>query len=296
MRFRFVAAESAQHPVSLLCRLVGVSRQGFYQWRDRPESRRSRRDGQLKQVILTAFEHSWRTYGVPRMHAELRDQGIHVAKKRVARLMAELGLEGVSRRRGRRRTTIQAEATKAAPDLLERRFTAQRPDQVWVADITYIPTHEGWLFLAVVVDLCSRRVVGWSMRNDLHAHLVVDAVSMAIARRKPPVGVVHHSDRGSQYTSLAFGVTLRDSGLVASMGSRGDAYDNALAESFMSTIKTELINQRTWKTRDQARLAVFHYIESFYNPLRRHSSLAMQSPIEYEKLINHHDTEAAPAA
>ena len=296
MRFRFVAAESAQHSVSLLCRLVGVSRQGFYQWRDRPESRRSRQDQQLKQLIGAAFAQSWRTYGVPRMHAELRDQGIHVAKKRVARLMGELGIQGVSRRRGRRGTTVATAAAKAAPDLLQRHFTATRPDQVWVADITYIPTHQGWLFLAAVVDLCSRRVVGWSMRNDLHADLVVDAVSMAIARRNPPAGVVHHSDRGSQYTSLAFGTTLRDSGLVASMGSRGDAYDNALAESFMSTIKTELINQRTWKTQDQARLAVFQYIETFYNPLRRHSSLGMHSPIQYEKLVNHHDTEAAPAA
>jgi putative transposase len=209
--------------------------------------------------------------------------------------MAELGIQGVSRRRAGRSTTVAAQAAKAAPDLLGRRFTATRPDRVWVADITYIPTHEGWLFLAAVVDLCSRRVVGWSMRNDLHADLVVDAVSMAIARRNPPAGVVHHSDRGSQYTSLAFGTTLRDSGLVASMGSRGDAYDNALAESFMSTIKTELIKRRTWKTQDQARLAVFQYIETFYNPLRRHSSLDMHSPNQYEKLLNH-DTEAAPAA
>jgi putative transposase len=246
-------------------------------------------------LIADAHEKSWRTYGVPRMHAELRDHGVRVSRKRVARLMRELGIEGVSRRRGRKRTTIQAEAAKAAPDLLERRFHAERPDQVWVADITYIPTHEGWLFLAAVVDLCSRKVVGWSMRPDLQADLVVDAVSMAIARRKPAAGVVHHSDRGSQYTSLAFGTTLRDSGLVASMGSRGDAYDNALTESFMSTIKTELINTQTWKTRDQARLAVFRYIESFYNPLRRHSALSTRSPDEYEKLTtNQH--EAASAA
>jgi putative transposase len=210
--------------------------------------------------------------------------------------MRELGIEGVSRRRGRKRTTVAAEASKAAPDLLERRFCAERPDQVWVADITYIPTHEGWLFLAAVVDLCSRRVVGWSMRPDLQADLVVDAVSMAIARRKPVAGVVHHSDRGSQYASLAFGTTLRDCGRVASMGSRGDAYDNALPRASMSTIKTELINTQTWRTRDQARLAVFRYIESFYNPLRRHSSLGMHSPDEYEKLINQQQSQAASAA
>lgn len=296
MRFRFVAAERAQHDVSRLCIMVGVTRQGFYAWRQRDPSLRSRQDQQLKDLIMAAYEKSWRTYGVPRMHAELCDQDVHVAKKRVARLMREIGIEGVSRRRSRKRTTVQAEAAKAAPDLLERRFSAERPDQVWVADITYIPTHEGWLFLAAVVDLCSRRVVGWSMRGNLDADLVVDAVSMAIARRKPGAGVVHHSDRGSQYTSLAFGTALRDSGLVASMGSRGDAFDNALAESFMSTIKTELVKQQTWKTHDQARLAVFRYIESFYNPLRRHSSLGMQSPDEYEKLINQQQSEAASAA
>jgi putative transposase len=295
MTFRAVAALKAQHPVSRLCDVLGVTRQGFYAWLSRDLSQRRVHDLQLKELILDAYEQSWRTYGAPRMHAELRDRGLRIGKKRVARLMRELGIEGVSRRRGRTRTTIQAEAAKAAPDLLERRFYAERPDQVWVADITYIPTHEGWLFLAAVVDLCSRKVVGWSMRTDLHADLVVDAVSMAVARRKPPAGVVHHSDRGSQYTSLAFGTTLRDSGLVASMGSRGDAYDNALAESFISTIKMELVDRQTWKTRDQARLAVFRYIETFYNPLRRHSALEMRSPNEYERIITT-ETKAATAA
>lgn len=295
MRFRFVAAEKAQHKVSRLCSVVGVTRQGYDKWRKRAPSRRQVEDEKLKRLIGAAYEKSWRTYGVPRMHAELCDQGVHVGRKRIARLMRELGIEGVSRRRAKKRTTVQAEAAKAAPDLLERQFQADRPDQVWVADITYIPTYEGWLFLAAVVDLCSRRVVGWSMRPDLHADLVIDAVSMAISRRKPPAGVVHHSDRGSQYASLAFGTTLRDSGLVASMGSRGDAFDNALAESFMSTIKAELINPQTWKTRDQARLAVFRYIETFYNPLRRHSALGMHSPDEYEKIITN-QTKAATAA
>jgi putative transposase len=295
MTFRVIAALKAQHTVSRLCSVLGVTRQGFYAWLGRSPSARRAQDQQLKEMILDSYEKSWRTYGTPRMHAELSDHGVGISRKRVARLMRELGIEGVSRRRGRKRTTVQAEAAKAAPDLLERRFHAERPDQVWVADITYVPTHEGWLFLAAVIDLCSRRCVGWSMRADLEADLVVDAVSMAIARRKPPAGVVHHSDRGSQYTSLAFGTTLRDSGLVASMGSRGDAYDNALAESFMSTIKTELVKQQTWKTRDQARLAVFRYIETFYNPLRRHSALDMHSPDQYEKLINDHQ-EAASAA
>ena len=185
MRFRFVAAERAQHTVSRLCSVLGVTRQGFYAWRHRELSARRVWDQQIKELILAAYERSWRTYGVPRMHAELSDHGIRISRKRVARLMRELGIEGVSRRRGRKRTTIQAEAARSAPDLLERRFHAERPDQMWVADITYIPTHEGWLFLAAVVDLCSRRVVGWSMRADLEADLVVDAVSMAIARRSP---------------------------------------------------------------------------------------------------------------
>jgi putative transposase len=295
MTFRAVAALKARHRVSRLCSVLGVSRQGFDQWQRRAPSRRHVQDQHLKRLIVDAHEKSWRTYGAPRIHAELRDLGIRVAKKRVARLMRELGIEGVSRRRLGKRTTVQAEAAKAAPDLLERRFCAERPDQVWVADITYIPTHEGWLFLAAVVDLCSRRCVGWSMRNDLHADLVIDAVSMAITRRRPAAGLVHHSDRGSQYTSLAFGTTLRDSGLVASMGSRGDAYDNALAESFISTIKMELIDRQSWKTKDQARLAVFRYIETFYNPLRRHSALGMRSPDEYEKMTSN-QPEAASAA
>jgi putative transposase len=285
----------AQHPVSRLCDALGVTRQGFHAWLTRDPSPRRVQDEHLKAAIMAAYEQSWRTYGAPRMHAELADRGLQIGKKRVARLMRELGIEGVSRRRGRTRTTVQAEAAKAAPDLLERRFCAERPDQVWVPDITYIPTHQGWLFLAAVIDVCSRRVVGWSMRPDLKSDLVVDAVAMAVARRKPPAGVVHHSDRGSQYTSLAFGTTLRDSGLVASMGSRGDAYDNALAESFMSTIKTELVNRETWKTHDQARLAVFRYIETFYNPLRRHSALGIRSPDEYEQMITTRSAAATAA-
>jgi putative transposase len=170
-----------------------------------------------------------------------------------------------------------------APDLVKRRFHAERPDELWLADITYVPTWEGWLFLSVVMDVCTRRIVGWSMRDDLHADLVVDALGMAVTRRQPANGVIHHSDRGSQYASLAFGTTLRESGLLASMGSRGDPFDNAMCESVVSTIKEELTKRRSWKTRDQARRAVFDYIETFYNPRRRHSALGYLPPDEYEQ-------------
>ena len=218
---------------------------------------------------------------------------MHVGRKRVARLMRELGIVGVSRR-GRRRVLRSAAETAAAPDLVRRRFTATARDELWVADITYIPTWEGWLFLAAIMDICTKRIVGWSMRDDLKADLVVDALGMAVTMRRPETGLTHHSDRGGQYRSLALGRTLRDSGIMASMGSRGDAYDYAAAESFMATIKTELVHRQRFKTRDAARLAVFRYIEGFYNPHRRHSALGYLSPVEYEKMLD--DREACVAS
>jgi putative transposase len=291
MTFRLIEAEKAQHPVSLLCSVLGVTRAGYYAWRQRGPSRRALDDAELASLIGRVFVDSLETYGAPRVHAELREaHGIRVGRKRVARLMRQLELEGVSRRGKQRRTTIADPAAAPAPDLVGRRFKAARPNELWLADITYLPTREGWLFLAVVLDAFSRRIVGWSMRDDLKTELVVDALAMAVTRRKPPVGVVHHSDRGSQHTSLAFGTTLRESGLVASMGRRGDAYDNAACESFISTIKNELIKRRSWASRDQARLAVFSYIETFYNPRRRHSALGYHSPIEHENM-----TQEAPA-
>ena len=291
MKVRFVEAERAQHPVSLLCTAAGITPAGYYAARRRPESQRVRRDHELCGLIATAHTRSRRTYGAPRIHADLAAAGVQVAKKRVARLMRQHGLAGVSRR-GTRRTTIRDQAAAPAPDRVQRRFTANGPNQLWVADITYIPTLEGWLFLAVVMDAWSRRIVGWSMRDDLEAQLVVDAVGMAATRRRPSVGLVHHSDRGSQYASVAFGRTLRDAGILASMGSRGDAYDNAAAESCISTIKNELVHQHRSTTRDQARLAVFDYIEGFYNPHRRHSRLGHKSPTEYE-IINQTAADAA---
>jgi putative transposase len=296
MTFRLIEAEKAQHPVSLLCSVLGVTRAGYYGWRQRGPSRRALADAELASLIRRVFVESLETYGAPRVHAELREaHGIRVGRKRVARLMRQLELEGVSRRGKRRRTTIADPVAAPAPDLVGRRFTASRPNQLWLADITYLPTREGWLFLAVVLDAFSRRIVGWSMRDDLKTELVVDALAMAVTRRQPPVGVVHHSDRGSQYTSLAFGTTLRESGLVASMGRRGDAYDNAACESVISTIKNELIKRKTWTSRDQARLAVFTYIETFYNPRRRHSALGYHSPIEYENMNQETPADAAAA-
>lgn len=295
MTFQLIDQERAHHAVSRLCSVLNVTRQGYWAWKHRPPSRRRVEDERLKPRILEAWNASDRTYGAPRLHAELRlGDGVAVGRKRVARLMREQGIHGVSRRRGRVRTTTPDPKAPPAPDLVKRDFTAEQPDQTWVADITYVPTYEGWLFLAAVMDLYSRKIVGWSMRDDLEAPLVVDAISMAIARRKPKPGLVHHSDRGSQYTSIAMGRTLRDSKIMASMGSRGDPWDNASAESCISTIKNELVKRRTFQTRDQARLALFRYIESFYNPLRRHSSLEMLSPNDYE--ARYWEDNAAAAA
>jgi putative transposase len=283
MTFRLIEAEKAEHSISRLCKVLGVSRVGFCAWRRRPPSARAARDAELERLVAAVFAESRETYGAPRVHAELRARGVRVGKKRIGRLMRRLELEGVSRRGKRRRTTTPDPAAPPAPDLVKRRFAAERPDQLWLADITYLPTYEGWLFLAVVMDVCSRKIVGWAMREDLKAELVVDALGMAVARRRPKPGLVHHSDRGSQYTSLAFGRTLRESGLVASMGRRGDAYDNAPIESVISTIKNELVRRSRFTTRDHARLAVFDYIETFYNPRRLHSALGNRSPDDYER-------------
>lgn len=291
-----IAEEKTRHSVSRLAGALGVSRAGYHAWEKRPVSARKTADEQLKVRISEVHSASFGIYGAPRVHAELANAyGIHVGRKRVARLMRELGIQGVSRR-GKRRVKKSESEMPAAPDLVKRDFTATRPDELWVADITYIPTWEGWLFLAAVVDVFTKRCCGWSMRNDLTADLVVDALGMAVTMRKPQGGTIHHSDRGSQYGSLAFGKTLRESGIIPSMGSKGDPFDNAAAESFMATIKTELIYRNRFKTRDAARLAVFRYIEGFYNPTRRHSSLGYKSPEEYERMLEGTVETAAAAA
>lgn len=287
MKFKLIDEEKSRHPISLIARLLGVTRAGYYAWKTREPSAHSKADEKLKALIKDIHQLSHGIYGAPRIHAELAmSHRIFVSRKRVARLMRQMDIFGVSRRRRAGRLLKAQPETPAAPDLVKRNFSRQAPNQLWVADITYVPTWEGWLFLAAVVDTHTKACVGWSMRDDLKSEIVIDALGMAATRRRPHYGCIHHSDRGSQYRSLAFGRTLRESGVLPSMGSRGDAFDNAAAESFMATIKTELIHRKSFKTRDDARLAVFRYIEGFYNPLRRHSALGYLSPAEYERMLS----------
>ncbi len=294
MRYRLIEAEKAEHRISRLCTVLGVTRQGFYAWRRRGRSLRQLGDDELKKLIVTIYDGSLQTYGAPRVQLDLaEDHDVHVGRKRVARLMRDLGLRGVSRRGKKPRTTVADEKAPPAPDLVERRFHADRPNALWLADITYVETREGYLFLAVVMDMFSRKIVGWSMRDDLKAELVVDALAMAVTRRRPPAGLVHHSDRGSQYTSLAFGKTLRESRLLQSVGRVGHAGDNAACESCISTLKEEWIKRHRYTSRDQARLSIFRYVETFYNPRRRHSSLGGISPDEYERrCLNRQEKES----
>ena len=290
-----IEKEKLHHRVSRLACVLGVSRAGYHAWLKRPKSMRKTSDDALSLRIKEIFEASFMIYGAPRIHQELvQADGINIGKKRVARLMRGLNINGVSRRGKRKPKTTDPSQAPAAPDLVQRNFKAERPNELWVADITYVPTWEGWLFLAAVIDACTKRCCGWSMRDDLKAELVVDALGMAATRMKPEPGLIHHSDRGSQYGSLAFGKTLKDSGIMASMGSRGDAYDNAAAESFMATIKTELINRQSFKSKNEARLVIFHYIEGFYNPVRRHSSIGYKSPAEYERMLTEETNVLVP--
>jgi putative transposase len=283
MTFRLIEQEKAHHAVSLLCRVLGVSRAGYYAWQSRPPSARARADQALTEQIIQIHRRSRGTYGAPRIHAELRlDHGISGGRKRVARLMGSAGLVGCHRRRRGGLTRRDPQAAPA-PDLVGRRFRADEPDRVWTADITYIPTWSGWLYLAVVLDVFSRRVVGWAMAEHLRTELVVDALDMAIWNRRPANGLVHHSDQGCQYTSLAFGRRLQEAGLVASMGTVGDAYDNAVTESFFATLECELLDRTRFATRTQARMAVLDYLEGFYNSHRRHSTLGYLSPTDYER-------------
>ena len=263
-----------------MCRLLGVSPSGYYACRTREPSARSKRDAQLKARIQAIHSWSRGTYGAPRIHAELADEGTHVGRKRVARLLREWGLAGVSRRT-RTRTTRRDHDARPAPDLVERHFVASRPDALWVADVTDVPTWAGFVYLAVVVDAFSRRVVGWSMATHLRTELVLEALNMALWQRRPK-NVIHHSDQGCQYTSFAFGKRCRLMGVQPSMGSVGDCYDNAMAESFFATLECELIDRHSFKTQADAKMAIFEFIEGWYNPHRRHSSLGQQSPLNYE--------------
>jgi len=276
-----VKANQAVFPIATLCRVLGVSSSGYYAWRQRQPSARTVSDRALTKRIRAIHAQSRGTYGAPRIYAELVEEGVRVSRKRIARLMREAGLEGVSRRR-KKRTTIRDTQARPATDLVERDFTADAPDRLWVADITYIPTWAGFLYLAVVLDAFSRRIVGWSMATHLRTELVLDALNMALWQRKPRE-VVHHSDQGTQYTSIAFGIRCKQAGVRPSMGSVGDCYDNAMCESFFATLECELLDRRRFRTQAEARMAVFEFIEGWYNPHRRHSSLGQISPVNFEK-------------
>jgi len=283
-RFRFVSEHRRAFGVKRLCRVLEVSRSGFYAWQGRPPSARAIRDAELGGLIVEVHQRSRRTYGAPRVHAELRRLDQRCSRKRVARLMRDAGLVGVHARRRWRRGRPD---TAPAPDLVNRRFDPPGQDRVWAADVTQFRTGEGWLYLAGVIDLYSRRVVGWAMSNRPDTDLVTDALIMAFQRRRPDRRVVHHSDRGAVYTSLAFSHRLAERGLAQSFGSTGDAYDNAAVEAFWATLKRELawIHQRTtWNTRAELRTAVFDYIEAFYNPERIQQRLGHHSPAAYENI------------
>ena len=269
------------YPIVTMCLVLGVSPSGYHAWRQRPPSARAEEDAQLRSRIERIHGWSRGTYGAPRIRAELADEGQRVSRKRVARLIKEAGVPGGSRRR-RTRTTHREPGSRRAPDRVDRNVTAHRPDQLWVADITYIGTWAGFLYLAVVVDASSRRVVGWAMATHLRTELVIDALNMAIWRRRPE-GVIHPSDQGSQYTSIEFGKHCRKAGVSLSMGSRGDCYDNALCESFFATLECELLERSSFRTPIEARMAAFDFVEGFYNPHRRHSSLEKHSPASYER-------------
>ncbi len=274
-------AYQANYPVTALCRNLAVSASGYYAWCKRMPSQRRQSDVLLGDRIESIYLHSRSTYGRPRIHAELKDNGVAVSGKRIARLMRERRFCGASRRKFVV-TTVRDKNARPAPDLVDRNFTADAPNRLWVADITYVPTWSGFLFLAIVLDVYSRRVVGWAMANHMRKELVLDALDMAIYRRKPR-GVVHHSDQGSQYTSIAFGKRCKEAGVLTSMGSIGDCFDNAMCESFNATLECELLAKRQFKNQREASLAVFDFIEGWYNPHRRHSALGYLSPSNYER-------------
>jgi len=268
-------------PISTMSRTLGVSRAGYYAWCERTPSARCIADAELAIHIKAIHKASKETYGAPRIHAELADEGIHVGRKRVERLMKAAGIAGVSRRKAAR-TTFRDERVRPACDLVDRNFYAEEPNRLWVADITYVPTWAGFLYLAIVLDAFSQRIVGWAMGHNLKAQLVIDAMNMAIAQRRPR-DVIHHSDQGSQYTSIAFGLRWREAGVRPSMGSVGDAYDNAICESFFATLECELLDRRKFKTKAEARMPIFQFIEGWYNPGQRHSALGYKSPVNFER-------------
>lgn len=275
-------ANQATYPVRVMGRLLGVSASGFYAWKNRPPSKRALQDLALTAKIHAIHRRSGEAYGAPSIHAELADDhAIRVGCKRVARLMRAAGLKGL-KPPSFVTTTVADAAADRALDKVDRQFRADGPDRLWVADITYVPTWSGFLYLAIVLDVWSRRIVGWAMANHLKTELVLNALDMALAQRRPDA-VIHHSDRGCQYTSYAFGKRCREAGVVPSVGSTGDAYDNAMAESFFATLEREVLDRRSFRSQAEARMAIFQWLEGWYNPHRRHSALGYLSPINYER-------------
>jgi putative transposase len=280
VKFAFIAAERASFPTAFMCRHLGVSTSGFYAWRSRPECPHTREDRRLTVLTREAHEIGRKAYGSPRVHEELKAQGVHISRKRVIRLMQEQGLKGKPRRRWVK-TTHSKHELPVAPNLLDRVFTASGPNRRWVGDITYLRTSEGWLFLAAVLDLYSRMVVGWAVSAIIDRHLVIKALDSALKRRAPDSGLLHHSDRGSQYASEDYQKVLEARGIICSMSRKGDCYDNAAMESWFGTLKTEL--GETFETHAEGKRQLFDYIEVFYNQKRRHSSIGYVSPADFER-------------
>ena len=280
-RYRFIREEKALYPVVLLCRVLGVARSACYAWVRRGVSARARADEHLAARIAAAHARSRRTYGAPRIHAALRAQGVRCARKRVARLMRAACLVGCQRRR-RARTTVADPAHAPAPNLVARDFAAAGPDRLWLGDSTDVATQEGWLYLAVLLDAHSRRVVGWAMAAHLRAELALDALAMALRARRPPPGLVHRTDRGCQYTAAPYRAALAAHAITCSMSRGGECLDNAMAESFFATLKAELADRCHWPTRAAARTAIFEWIEIWYNRQRAHSALAYRAPVAHE--------------
>ena len=283
MKFGFVDEHRAVWPIRVMCAALDVSASGFYAWRTRPESRRSATDRSLTEDIRLIHAESSGAYGSPRVHATLRRHGRRIGRSRIERLMRHAGLRGLAALPRRTRTTDSRHGYPIAPNRLCRTFTAAGPNQVWLADLTYIPTGEGWLYLAAVLDLHTRKIVGWSMRETLHTEIATEALTMAIDRQRPAPGLIHHSDRGIQYAAETYRQTLARSGITPSMSRRGDCLDNAPMESFFHTLKTERVHHRVYATRANARRDLFGYIEGFYNSRRLHSSLGYISPADAER-------------
>jgi transposase InsO family protein len=286
VRFQWIKEHYSSFEVAMMCEVLNVSRNGYYAWSKRPMSSRQKRVEKLIEQIKAAHEQSFSTYGSRRIHAELKDQQINVCVNTVAKLMKQAQIRSIMHKRFVIRTTDSRHDWPIAPNLLERRFGADLPNRKWCCDITYIPTQEGFLYLAAVIDLCSRRIVGWSMGEHLRTELCLDALDMALRSRKPGSDLIHHSDRGIQYASGDYARVLQEHNVQVSMSRKGDCYDNAMMESFWGTLKTELVHPMKYETREQARCSIFKYIECWYNRRRRHSAIGYMSPEQFEASLN----------